>query len=73
MISMTTLWAIVQKKSNREIISWVGGGAVIVIAGLWVLFIYVFPPKLPEDKDKPGVIEASHGGVAVGATSAARL
>ncbi len=50
---MTTLWAILQEKDIREIISWVGGGAIIVISGLWALFVYVFPPKPPEDKDKP--------------------
>jgi len=47
---MTTLWAILRKKSNREIISWLGGGAVIVIGGLWALFVYIFPPKPPQEK-----------------------
>jgi hypothetical protein len=67
---MTTLWAIVRKKSNREIISWLGGGAVIVIGGLWALFVYVLPPKPPEDKDKPRpAIEATNGGIVIGAGS----
>jgi hypothetical protein len=55
---MTTLWAIVREKSNREIISWLGGGAVIVIGGLWALFVYVFPPMppdIPENLELSGV------------------
>jgi hypothetical protein len=64
---MATLWAIVRKKSNREIISWLGGGAIIAIGGLWALFVYVFPPKPPEDRDKPRLaIEATNGGIAIG-------
>ena len=61
---MTTLWAIVRKKSNREIISWLSGGAVVVVAGLWAAFVYFFPPK----KDDGGgsiKVEANCGSAAV--------
>jgi hypothetical protein len=64
---MTTLWAIVRKKSNREIISWLSGGAVIVVAGLWAAFVYFFPPK----KDNGGgsiKVEANCGSAAAQGT-----
>jgi hypothetical protein len=64
---MTTLWAIVRKKSNREIISWLGAGAVVAVAGVWAAFVYFFPPK----KDDGGgsiKVEANCGSAAVNGT-----
>jgi hypothetical protein len=52
---MTTLWDIVRKKNNREIISWLSGGPVVVIAGLWAAFVYFSPPK----KDDGGSIKVA--------------
>ena len=34
-----------RSKKNREILGWLGGGIVVVIAGLWAAFVYFFPPK----------------------------
>jgi hypothetical protein len=61
---MTTLWAIVRKKSNREIISWLSGGAVVVVAGLWAAFVYFFPPK-KDDGGSSIKVEANCGSAAV--------
>jgi hypothetical protein len=42
---MSGLWSFLSAKSNREIIGWLGGGIVIVIAGLWTAFVYFNSPK----------------------------
>ena len=49
---MSGLWAFLGSKKNREIIGWLGGGIVVVIAGLWAAFVYFFPLK--KDGDGPG-------------------
>ena len=42
---MGSLWSFLAKPKNQKTLSWLGGGAVVVIAGLWAAFVYVFPPK----------------------------
>jgi hypothetical protein len=37
------LWKFVRNGKNREILSWLGGGTVVIVAGTWALFIYFFP------------------------------
>jgi TIR domain len=54
-------WVFLRQKKNREVLAWIGGGLVVVAAGLWAIFVYVFPPK----KDGSDV-QANCGGVAVG-------
>ena len=42
---MGSLWSFLAKPKNQKTLSWLGGGTVIVIAGLWAAFVYLFPPK----------------------------
>ena len=42
---MGSLWSLLAKPENQKTLSWLGGGAVVVIAGLWAAFVYVFPPR----------------------------
>ena len=49
---MGSLWSFLAKSKNQKTLSWLGGGAVIVIAGLWAAFVYFFPLK--KDGDAPG-------------------
>jgi hypothetical protein len=58
------LWAFLHKRSNREVLAWIGGGLVILAAGLWTVFVYMFPPK-HEDGEHSGA-QANCGGVAIG-------
>jgi hypothetical protein len=45
---------------NQKTLSWLGGSAVVVIAGLWTAFVYFFPPKKDEESPGPQVkIDAS--------------
>jgi hypothetical protein len=42
---MVSFWSFLAKPKNQKMLSWLGGGAVVVIAGLWAAFVYLFPPK----------------------------
>jgi hypothetical protein len=55
---------LIRDKTNREIISWLAGGAVVIITGLWAAFVYIFPPK-HEEGERSGA-EANCGGIAIG-------
>jgi tetratricopeptide (TPR) repeat protein len=35
------LWTFISDKTNQQIISWLGGGIVVVVAAAWTVFIYV--------------------------------
>jgi tetratricopeptide (TPR) repeat protein len=39
------LWKFVWEVKNREILSWLGGGAVVIVAGAWTLFTYFHDDK----------------------------
>jgi hypothetical protein len=52
---MGSLWSFLAKPENQKTVSWLGGGAVIVIAGLWAAFVYVFPPKKDGEESGPQV------------------
>jgi hypothetical protein len=58
------LWALLSERSNREVFAWIGGGLIVLAAGLWTMFVYFFPSeKAPASKP---AVEASCGGVAIG-------
>src|SRR5689334_17618058 len=44
---LNRLWAFVRDKKNREIVSWFGGGATVVAAATWTMFIYFHDDKKP--------------------------
>jgi TIR domain len=61
--AVNPLWAFLGQRKNREILAWIGGGVVVVAAGLWAIFVYVFPPN----KDASAMnAQANCGGVAIG-------
>jgi hypothetical protein len=62
---MSRVRSFLGSKENRDHIAWWGGGVVLLIAALWSVFVYLFPPKSHEGGGKGGVT-ASHGGVSVG-------
>jgi hypothetical protein len=41
------LWKFVRNGKNREILSWLGGGVVVVVVGTWTLFTYLHDDKKP--------------------------
>jgi len=60
---MDALWRFFLVKKNREVLAWLGGGAVVVIAGLWTAYIQLQPKKA--EPDAPSV-SANCGSVAAG-------
>jgi hypothetical protein len=54
------LWAFL-----RHVLTWIGGGVLIVAAGLWAAFVYLFPPHKPQEAQSTNV-QASCGGIAIG-------
>jgi hypothetical protein len=58
------LWHFVQNSKNREILSWLGGGAVVVVAGIWAAIVYLFPASKPP-QPSPAAAQAICGGVAI--------
>jgi hypothetical protein len=53
-------WSFIRKPSNQRLLSWLGGGGVVVAAGIWALFTYIWPPH-----ETPTAV-CSEQGVAVG-------
>jgi hypothetical protein len=41
------LWKFVRNVKNREFLSWLGGGAVVVVTGTFTLFTYLHDDKKP--------------------------
>jgi hypothetical protein len=62
---MSELWRFVRQKRNREVLGWLGGGLVVVAAGVWAVIIYLSPPHMPS-KPNPINVQANCGGVAIG-------
>jgi TIR domain len=62
------LWGFLRDKRNQQLLGWLGGGLVVLATGLWVAFVYFFPPvkeaKAPE-ATAPSV-QANCGGIAIG-------
>jgi len=58
------VWSFLSKDANRKILSWIGGGIVVVISALWAAFVYFAPPSKPVSQ--PASVTASGGGVAIG-------
>lgn len=42
---MRRVWRLLQAKSNRAVLSWLGGGFVVAAAGLWAVMTYIWPPN----------------------------
>src|SRR5262245_8572664 len=59
------LWGFLRDKRNQQVLSWIGGGLVVVATGLWAAFVYFFPaPKSPEAKSAeptPPSVQANCG------------
>ena len=58
---MQGLMRMLRDKRNRAVLSWIGGGAVIVAGGIWMAVTYFWPP--PHSASE---VCAGGGGIAVG-------
>jgi hypothetical protein len=64
--STNGLWGFLRDKRNQQVLGWLG--LVVLATGLWVAFVYFFPPvkeaKSPEPT--PPSVQANCGGIAIG-------
>jgi TIR domain len=68
-LASATLWSFLANPKNQKTLSWLGGGAVVVIAGLWAAFVYFLPLKKEADSLGPQVtidssVKAGNCGIA---------
>jgi tetratricopeptide (TPR) repeat protein len=60
------LWEAIKSPDNRAVISWLGGGAVVVAAGIWTVVTFVVEHKEAHDKKGDTNIIVSGQGIASG-------
>jgi hypothetical protein len=41
---MAAIWAFLSDPANREVLSWIGGGLVVVCGGLWTVVTFFHKP-----------------------------
>jgi hypothetical protein len=58
------MWEFIKDPENRAIISWIGGGAVVIIGGLWAMIKFLLSSGRQRQPSQS--ISASEGGVAAG-------
>jgi hypothetical protein len=60
-----SIWAFVQDPGSRAVLSWIGGGIVVVIGGIWAAFKFFASKEKPKAQPGP-TVSARNGGVAAG-------
>ena len=61
---MGSLWAFLRKPNNQRLLSWFGGGVVVIAGGIWAVVTYVWPPQ-----EAPTAVCANQGIVIGGSVS----
>ena len=59
-------WSFLRRKQNREILGWLGGGAVVAAGGLWVLVTWLFPEPSPTTEPSTSSAEGGLGSTNIG-------
>jgi hypothetical protein len=59
---LASIWAFLGDETNRAILSWIGGGLVVVVGGLWAAFKF-FLPKKEDEKEKEKEKDASRSSI----------
>jgi hypothetical protein len=62
---MASLWSFLSTSRNQKTLSWIGGGLVVVIAGLWAAFVYFNSPR-GDTGEGGGNCNITSGGIASG-------
>jgi hypothetical protein len=60
---------IIKDPDKRAILSWLGGGAVVVAGGIWTVVTFVVEHKDASDKKGGTVVTLSGQGIASGGTT----
>jgi hypothetical protein len=55
------LWRFIRSGTNRAILSWLGGGAAVIVAGTWTLFLHFHDEKKPPAPAAPSTTVIAPG------------
>jgi hypothetical protein len=61
---LSSIWDFLKDGSNQAVLSWIGGGIVVVAGGLWAALKFLFPKE--KDKSAAPAVHADRGGFAAG-------
>jgi hypothetical protein len=64
-LRMGSLWSFLATPKNQKTLTWLGGGLLVVIAGLWAAYVHFFPPKTGTE-GASAEINTSCGSVGIG-------
>ncbi len=71
---METVWAFLGDAQNQKTIGFLGGGAVVVLGGIWAVIKYLHPQaKAAPEKTGSAKVEARNGGVAIGGSNSGKI
>jgi hypothetical protein len=63
---LATLWGFLQDESNRTVLTWIGGGIVVVAGGCWTIIRFLISKKEKGERAAVPHVTASQGAVAAG-------
>jgi hypothetical protein len=61
---LSSIWDFLKDGSNQAVLSWIGGGIVVVAGGLWAALKFLFPKE--KDKSAAPAVHADRGAFATG-------
>jgi hypothetical protein len=65
-IMLHQLWKFIRNDKNRNILAWLGGGAIAIITGAWALFTYNHSENRPTTASTTTVVVPVDSGIASG-------
>jgi hypothetical protein len=65
---MGWLWTFLREPRNQRLLGWLGGGAVVIVGGIWAVVIYVWPPQ-----EAPTAVCADQGIAIGGSVSGSKI
>ena len=69
---MGSLWSFLAQPKNQRIVSWLGGGLLILVTGVWTVVTYVWPPHGASPNGSKFVC-AEQGGIAAGRDASSNI
>jgi hypothetical protein len=62
---LNNLWSFLLDENNRDVLAWIGGGAVVIVCGVWAVVKFILSRRTGKSAPAPKVT-ATRGGVAAG-------
>jgi hypothetical protein len=58
---MNSIWSFASKPKNRQIISWIGSGIVVVAGGIWAVITFLWTPDHSGGRPPSTVTQTTSG------------